>query len=475
MTQKQRKEKKKLREKAALAQRRLQAGMANNAFSAESDVELFSALVANSLVSKTSKSGDIDDDDVDNEEDEWVNGYDGEGEEDEEEYDRPDLVRGGVEYDELEDMEQELDYDYKRYLTKKRQKEDAAELVDTLKDKKKASKAKAKGADPDLEIDLEEEDDEEEAVVERNADDYIDHDNDGKHLDAKITKKRKVNPSKQAALKHASEWFSNPIFQEAETLRLKTAVTAAEEELEEEEEAERAPINGPVRDDDVEMIEHEDLMPDMPKTDKMIRKEKRKKQQERNQRKQDRRQLRDAPQVEDEDEAMDKLNKSRAQANIPGANKDRVLTEADLRRMRLIEKGLGKKVGLKDDAGGFEVVPREVDEEMHVHRVHGEDDDDDNYEDIDSDDDDENMADEYVECGKRNRLPREKPTAEGRVMTLALGTLMLNKSRKKALIDSSYNRYSWSDSSDLPSWFTEDETRHNKPQVPVPAALLDQV
>jgi AdoMet-dependent rRNA methyltransferase SPB1 len=144
--------------------------------------------------------------------------------------------------------------------------------------------------------------------------------------------------------------------------------------------------------------------------------------------------------------------------------------------MRLIEKGLGKKIGLKDDTGGFEVVPRETDEEMHVHRVHDGEDGDGNYEDIDSDDDDEeDMANEYVERGKRNRLPREKPTAEGRVMTLALGTLMLNTSRKKALIDASYNRYSWSDSSDLPSWFTEDENRHNKPQVPVPAALVDQV
>lgn len=209
----------------------------------------------------------------------------------------------------------------------------------------------------------------------------------------------------------------------------------------------------------------------------MLRKEKRKKLQERNQRKQERRQLRDAPQVEDEDEAMDKLNKSRAKANLPpGADKDRVLTEADLRRMRLIEKGLGKKIGLKDDTGGFEVVPRDTEEEMHVHRVTDGDDEDGDYEDVDSDDDDDDdMADDYLERGKRNRLPREKPTAEGRVMTLALGTLMLNTSRKKALIDSSYNRYSWNDSSDLPSWFVEDENRHNKPQVPVPAALVDQV
>jgi len=63
-----------------------------------------------------------------------------------------------------------------------------------------------------------------------------------------------------------------------------------------------------------------------------------------------------------------------------------------------------------------------------------------------------------------------------RLMTLALGTLMLDKSRKKALIDASgYNRYSWNDTKDLPVWFTDDEARHNKPEVPVPNALLDQV
>lgn len=27
----------------------------------------------------------------------------------------------------------------------------------------------------------------------------------------------------------------------------------------------------------------------------------------------------------------------------------------------------------------------------------------------------------------------------------------------------------------LPSWFVDDEMRHNKPQLPVPAALLEQV
>lgn len=62
-----------------------------------------------------------------------------------------------------------------------------------------------------------------------------------------------------------------------------------------------------------------------------------------------------------------------------------------------------------------------------------------------------------------------------RMMTLALGTYMLQPSRKKAMIDASYNRYAWNDPTGLPSWFLDDEMRHNKPQIPVPNALLDQV
>lgn len=36
------------------------------------------------------------------------------------------------------------------------------------------------------------------------------------------------------------------------------------------------------------------------------------------------------------------------------------------------------------------------------------------------------------------------------------------------------DRFAWNDPRDLPSWFQDDETRHNKPQLPIPQALLDQ-
>jgi AdoMet-dependent rRNA methyltransferase SPB1 len=52
---------------------------------------------------------------------------------------------------------------------------------------------------------------------------------------------------------------------------------------------------------------------------------------------------------------------------------------------------------------------------------------------------------------------------------------MLRRSREKALVDASYNRFTWNDAKDLPTWFLDDEMKHNKPQLPVPEALLEQV
>lgn len=77
--------------------------------------------------------------------------------------------------------------------------------------------------------------------------------------------------------------------------------------------------------------------------------------------------------------------------------------------------------------------------------------------------------------GREYDSDNEVYDSQDRLMTLALGTLMLRGSRKKALVDASYNRFAWNDPKALPSWFMEDEVKHNKPQLPVPTALLDQV
>ena len=76
---------------------------------------------------------------------------------------------------------------------------------------------------------------------------------------------------------------------------------------------------------------------------------------------------------------------------------------------------------------------------------------------------------------RRYDSDHEEYDAQDRTRTLALATMMLRHSKRKALVDASYNRYAWNDPSALPSWFLDDEMRHNKPQVPVPKALVDQV
>lgn len=59
---------------------------------------------------------------------------------------------------------------------------------------------------------------------------------------------------------------------------------------------------------------------------------------------------------------------------------------------------------------------------------------------------------------------------------LALGRLMRKHSSAKALVDASYNRYAFDDKADeLPAWFSSDERRHYRPQLPVTKAEVDAV
>ena len=55
-------------------------------------------------------------------------------------------------------------------------------------------------------------------------------------------------------------------------------------------------------------------------------------------------------------------------------------------------------------------------------------------------------------------------TAEA--MTLA-HQLATRQKTKASMIDDSYNRWTFSDKSALPSWFADDESKHNKPQIPI--------
>lgn len=130
--------------------------------------------------------------------------------------------------------------------------------------------------------------------------------------------------------------------------------------------------------------------------------------------------------------------------DVVRTNADGTVTGLDAQetqRRELIRKGMGR-VSAGDGKSGFEVVPADLPTAVDERKY-------------DSD--------------------NEEYTDHDRAVTLALGTLMLRKSRAKNLVDASYNRYAWNDSKDLPEWFVDDELKHNRPQVPIPAALLEKM
>jgi hypothetical protein len=256
----------------------------------------------------------------------------------------------------------------------------------------------------------------------------------------------------------AAKWFANPIFgssmigeeeavaadQERERARLakkrkgKSSAAAAEEEEEEE--------GG-----------YHNTLDSMPKTDKQARKEQRKKDEDRRERKA----LKNSNKALDDDDEDCKytcvlmfsssilpsilifLQFVCLPCLVPGdATND------------LIKRGVGKNgivKTLKSTGAGFEIVPAEVESSGVLSGMPAR---------VDSrtyDSDEENYD------------------THDRTRTLALGTMMLRHSKKKALVDASYNRFAWNDPSNMPSWFLDDEMRHNKPQLPIPNALLEQI
>eukprot|EP00928_Gymnodinium_smaydae_P070315 TRINITY_DN54177_c0_g1_i1.p1 TRINITY_DN54177_c0_g1~~TRINITY_DN54177_c0_g1_i1.p1 ORF type:complete len:998 (-),score=295.89 TRINITY_DN54177_c0_g1_i1:174-3167(-) len=70
----------------------------------------------------------------------------------------------------------------------------------------------------------------------------------------------------------------------------------------------------------------------------------------------------------------------------------------------------------------------------------------------------------------------QKPTDPQELAeTLALGSLLVNsKKSRMEVIDAAYNRWSFDYDPTLPEWFTEDENKHNKPELPVSKELMNQ-
>jgi hypothetical protein len=162
------------------------------------------------------------------------------------------------------------------------------------------------------------------------------------------------------------------------------------------------------------------LMSLIPKSDKELRKEKRKKTNERN----ERRTLKRQKQLMDEEGAGAEFTLVKS-AGADGENDDedgeQPLTREEIERRQLLAAGMGKMLPAgsaqaADDAAGFDIVKQ------------------DRFNAVDSNDysfsRDNRSYDSDSEDYDTHDVVRHK----------AMGTLMLQSSRKRALIDSSYNR-----------------------------------
>ena len=182
------------------------------------------------------------------------------------------------------------------------------------------------------------------------------------------------------------------------------------------------------------------IIASMPKTDKQKRHEKRLKSIERMERRNARREreagmdgdFKVISATHDNDDSM-----SIDDTNISDSEKKKL---KDARA--LIKAGLGTLQG--KDRSGFEVVSS-TEQPLPVVDTRKYDSDEEDYD-----------SDDYIK-------------------TLALGTMILRKSKEKTMVDASYNRYAWNDPEGLPDWFIDDENKHYRPQLPIPPELLEKM
>jgi AdoMet-dependent rRNA methyltransferase SPB1 len=253
----------------------------------------------------------------------------------------------------------------------------------------------------------------------------------------------------------AEKWFTHPIFSESLIDKVDTEKDAKKDHR-------RA----------------NQVIAEMPKTDKEIRKEKRKKSKERQDRREQRKTDENKPENVSHFDIAPRATVDFGDDEDGVDNEGVVLDSETIRQRALIRQGMGTVMRAPDKSAPGK--KRKADAMEGYETVEGSTD-----------------ADDAAPLNKQAKeepieiVPREKSSHGGddrsydsdneqydshdRAMTLALGTLMLRRSREKALVDASYNRFTWNDKKDLPTWFLDDEMKHNKPQLPVPEALLEQV
>jgi AdoMet-dependent rRNA methyltransferase SPB1 len=79
-------------------------------------------------------------------------------------------------------------------------------------------------------------------------------------------------------------------------------------------------------------------------------------------------------------------------------------------------------------------------------------------------------------------VPQEFPETHDEIAmaeTIAMGTAMLRKKRRREIIDGSMNRYAFDDPDTLPEWFMDDQKKHYEAPLPISeeemAAARDQL
>ena len=84
--------------------------------------------------------------------------------------------------------------------------------------------------------------------------------------------------------------------------------------------------------------------------------------------------------------------------------------------------------------------------------------------------------DKFEHCFDEDDAKMALNTEEGMAMASKLASGNRNKMREE-LIDESFNRFAFSEkSSDLPTWFAEDESKHNKPyEKPITREVADAI
>ncbi|KAK5580885.1 hypothetical protein RB653_000909 [Dictyostelium firmibasis] len=95
----------------------------------------------------------------------------------------------------------------------------------------------------------------------------------------------------------------------------------------------------------------------------------------------------------------------------------------------------------------------------------------------DEDSDKENTTKGFEEVPIQEEVEYSSDSDEeidDKIKTKALGGFLLRKKSRQDLIDDSFNKYAFNDTG-LPSWFADDENRHNKAQTPLTKEMVEEI